>query len=82
MKEGKVESLLSEISQKLSVLIALQLKMAGDTIDFGTDERRKRGVGDLARYLAKAGLDAKSISEVTGAPLTSVRTLLTPGRKK
>lgn len=81
--DGKeVEKLLLQISQKLNVLIAVQLKTAGEAIDFGINERGKRGVGDLARFLAKAGLDSKDISEITGAPLASIRTLLTPSRKK
>lgn len=82
MGEMEVEKLLSRISQKLNVLIAVQLKAAGDAISFSPSERGKRGVGDLVRYLSKAGLDSKDISEITGAPLASVRTLLTPGRKK
>lgn len=76
------DKLLEEISRKLNVLIALNLRsLSGDT-DFEVKGKRKQGVGDVARYLASMGLDAKTISEILGAPLSSVRTLLTPTRRK
>jgi|CXWK01.1.fsa_nt_gi hypothetical protein len=76
------ESLLSDISKKLSVLVSLSLRqLAGDS-DFSETGKRKAGVGDLARYLADMGLDAKNIAEILGAPVQSVRTLLTPKRRK
>jgi DNA-directed RNA polymerase specialized sigma24 family protein len=36
----------------------------------------------LTRYLADMGLDSKDIAEILGTPLQSVRTLLTPTRRK
>jgi hypothetical protein len=45
-------------------------------------QKRKRGVGEVARFLAGMGLGANDIAGITGAPVTSIRTLLTPGRKK
>lgn len=73
---------LEEVSKKLNVLVALTLRqLTGDT-DFSNQAKRKQGVGELARFLDKMGLDAKDIAEILGAPLTSVRTLLTPTRRK
>jgi len=71
-----------DISNKLNVLIALSLRQLLGDKDFSTKGRRKRGVGGLVRYLADMGLDAKDISEILGSPLTSVRTQLTPTRRK
>jgi hypothetical protein len=77
-----IEALLIQISQKLNILISLKLKALGEEIDFSGESGRKRGVGDVARYLARMGLDAKDVAEITGSPVTSIRTLLTPSRKK
>lgn len=71
-----------ELSKKLNVLIALSLRQLLGDKEFSGDEKRKQGVGELARYLNSMGLDAKDIAEITGAPLQSVRTLLTPKRRK
>ncbi|HVS27897.1 MAG TPA: hypothetical protein VHE58_11500 [Burkholderiales bacterium] len=78
------EKSLSEISKKLNVLISLSLRqLLSDKEFIGTGTgKRKRGVGELARYLADMGLDAKDIAEILGAPVQSVRTLLTPKRRK
>lgn len=76
------EKILSEISKKLSILIALSLRQLLEDKEFSGSEKRKQGIGELARYLNNMGLDAKDISEITGAPLQSVRTLLTPKRRK
>jgi len=70
-----------EISKKLNVLIALSLRELTDDKDFSMKGNRK-GAGDLVRYLASMGLDAKDIAPIVGSPLTSVRTLLTPTRRK
>lgn len=70
-----------EISKKLNVLIALSLRELTDDKDFSMKGNRK-GAGDLVRYLASMGLDAKDIAQIVGSPLTSVRTLLTPTRRK
>ncbi len=72
----------SEISRKLNVLISLQLRQLTSDKEFGRKVKRKQGVGQLAHYLADMGLDAKDISAILGAPLTSIRTLLTPTRRK
>jgi hypothetical protein len=69
------------ISKKLNVLIALSLRQLTGDKDFSMKGNRK-GAGDLVRYLASMGLDAKDIAEIVGSPLTSVRTLLTPTRRK
>lgn len=73
---------LSEISKKLSVLISLTIRLLSGDKEFSAKAKRKQGVGDVARYLAGMGLDAKDIAEILGAPLTSIRTLLTPKRRK
>jgi hypothetical protein len=78
----ETEALLLQVSQKLNVLISLYLKSAGEEIDFAAKGGRKHGVGDVARYLANMGLNSKDVAEITGSPLASIRTLLTPGRKK
>ncbi|HWD21434.1 MAG TPA: hypothetical protein VHB20_19365 [Verrucomicrobiae bacterium] len=71
-----------DISRKLNVLIALSLRqLLGDT-NFGPKTKRNQGAGDLARYLASMGLDAKDIAEILGSPVQSIRTLLTPKRRK
>jgi len=72
---------LTEISQKLNVLIALSLRKLVEDREFGAKARRK-GIGDHVRYLAAMGLESKDIAEIIGAPLASVRTLLTPSRMK
>jgi len=76
------EKILSEVSKKLNVLIALSLRQLMDDKKFSGGDKRRQGVGDIARYLNNMGLEAKDISEITGAPLQSVRTLLTPRRRK
>lgn len=78
----ETEKRLAEISRKLSVLISLSLRQLLGDKEFSTGEKRKQGIGELARYLNNMGLDAKDISEITGAPLQSIRTLLTPKRRK
>jgi hypothetical protein len=76
------EKILSEISKKINILIALSLRQLLEDKEFSGNEKRKQGIGELARYLNNMGLEAKDISEITGAPLQSVRTLLTPKRRK
>ena len=70
-----------EISKKLNVLIALSLRQLQGDGDLSKGGRRK-GVGDTVQFLANMGLDAKDISEIVGSPVTSVRTMLTPTRRK
>lgn len=76
------EKILTEVSKKLNVLIALSLRQLLGEKEFSGNEKRKQGVGELVRYLNNMGLEAKDIAEITGAPLQSVRTLLTPKRRK
>jgi hypothetical protein len=76
------EKTLLEISKKLNVLIAFSLRQLLGDKEFSGGEKRKQGVGEIARYLNNMGLEAKDIAEITGAPLQSVRTLLTPKRRK
>lgn len=73
---------LIEVSKKLNVLIALSLRQLTGDSDFSGKTKRKQGVGDLARFLDSMGLESKDIAEILGAPLQSVRTLLTPARRK
>ncbi len=76
------EKILTEVSKKLNVLIALSLRQLIGEKEFSGGEKRKQGVGEIARYLNNMGIEAKDIAEITGAPLQSVRTLLTPKRRK
>jgi hypothetical protein len=69
---------LSDISKKLNVLISLSIRNFIGDKELGTKSKR---VGDLARYLADMQLDPKDIAGILGAPLSSVRTLLTPKRR-
>ena len=66
----------------LLALLALELKKFAGETSFEDLARRRKGTGESVRFLAEFGLDAKDIAAVTGAPLTSVRTLLTPTRRK
>jgi hypothetical protein len=72
----------AEISKKLNALISISLRQLLNDKEFGTRARRKHGTGDAVRYLADMGLDAKDIAEILGAPVQSVRTLLTPARRR
>lgn len=79
VRSNNEEKLLAEISRKLNVLISLSIRQVSKDQDL----RERRGqVGENARYLAACGLEAKDIAEIIGAPITSVRTLLTPSRKR
>lgn len=70
------------ISKKLNVLIALSLRALQGDAEFDASRKSKRGTGLMVNYLADMGLDAKDIAAILGAPLQSVRTLLTPTRRK
>ncbi len=76
------EELLKDISKKLNILISMNLGRINDTRQFERDGERVQGVGAMTRYLSDMGLDAKDISEILGASIASVRTLLTPKRRK
>jgi hypothetical protein len=71
-----------DLSKKMNVLIALSLRQLMGDKDFSGDGKRKKGVGDLVQYLNGMGLEAKDIADILGSPITSVRTLLTPTRRK
>lgn len=70
-----------EVSKKLNVVIALLIRHLTGDKDFAAN-KRKSGTGDIVRYLDAMGLDPKDISSIVGSPVTSVRTLLTPARRK
>lgn len=76
------EELLKDISKKLNILISISLGRENDTRQFEKDGERIQGVGAMTRYLSDMGLDTKDISDILGAPLASIRTLLTPKRRK
>lgn len=82
MPERSSDAVFAEISKKLNVLIALSLRQLSGEMDFSARGKGKRGVGDLVHYLADMGIDAKDIADIVGSPVTSVRTLLTPTRRK
>jgi hypothetical protein len=70
-----------DVSRKLNVLIALSLRQVVGDKDF-TKGKRKQGVGEVVHFLADMGLGANDIAAIVGSPVTSVRTLLTPTRRK
>jgi hypothetical protein len=72
----------ADISKKLNVLISLSLRQLIGDKEFGRKERAKKGLGDVARYLDNMGLDSKDIAEILGSPVSSIRTLLTPTRRR
>jgi len=75
------EVLSDDISRKLNVVIALSLRQLLGDKDF-TKDKRKQGVGEIVHFLADMGLGANDIAAIVGSPVTSVRTLLTPTRRK
>ena len=76
------EESLNDIIKRLNVLISLALRQLSGDSQIGEKDRRKQRIGDVSRYLASMGLDAKDIADITGSPVASVRTLLTPKRRK
>jgi hypothetical protein len=76
------DKLALELSKKLNVLISLSLRTLTEDLEFSSKGKKKRGVGEQARYLADMGLEAADIAQILGAPLASVRTLLTPSQRK
>ena len=73
---------LAEISKKLNVLISLSIRNLTGDKEFLRKGKRKLGTGHLAHYLSDMGIDSIDIAEILGAPLQSIRTLLTPKRRK
>lgn len=85
MSETKKDPLLNslnEISCKLNAITSLLIRVLTQDSDFGQAKKGKHGTGDLTRYLASFGIDPKEISAIIGIPSTSVKTQLTPSRKK
>jgi hypothetical protein len=76
------EDVAGELAKKLNVLISLSIRQLLADRDFEPAGRGKRGIGSVARYLSDMGLGTKDIADILGAPLPSVRTLLTPNRRK
>lgn len=76
------DDLAADISKKLSVLIALAIKQLLAEKSFDRGGKRRTSVSGIVHYLADMGLDAKDIAQIVGSPITSVRTLLTPTRRK
>lgn len=70
-----------DLSTKMNVLIALSLRQLTGDKDFAKGKRRQ-GIGEMVRYLADMRLSANDIADIVGSPLTSVRTLLTPTRRR
>ncbi|MEX1014834.1 MAG: hypothetical protein WDZ80_06785 [Candidatus Paceibacterota bacterium] len=72
---------LEEISMKLTALLALQHKhLLGDS-EF--DIRKKtQNASAMVDFYREFDLDAKDIAPIIGTSAQSVRTLLTPHRKK
>jgi hypothetical protein len=79
--ESNSEAVSEDISRKLNVLIALSMRQLLGDKDF-TKGKRKQGVGEIVHFLADMGLAANDIASIVGSPVTSVRTLLTPTRRK
>jgi hypothetical protein len=72
----------NDVSNKLNVLIALSLRQLTGQTSFDPKSKRGKGTGDIVKFLSEMGLNAKDIAQIVGSPVTSVRTLLTPGRRK
>lgn len=72
---------LADISAKLNVLIALTVRQMSGHKGFAK-AKRNTGAGEIVHFLAEMGLDPKDIALIVGSPVTSVRTLLTPKRRK
>lgn len=82
MSKSPNTDLNAHISAKLNVLIAIAIKQLVGEKTFSTSGKRKQGAGEMVHYLSDMGLDAKDIAQIVGSPVTSVRTLLTPTRRK
>lgn len=80
MKNEETQNTLRDISKKLNILISLNLRQLLEERSF--DKKGTWSVGNLVNYLANFELDPDDIAEITGSPVQSVRTLLTPKRRK
>jgi hypothetical protein len=76
------EKLLWAISAKLNVLISLLIAQSLGNRMNDKKGKRKARTGEAARFLADMGLDTKDIATILHSPVTSIRTLLTPKRRK
>lgn len=72
--------LLRDISRKLDAILSIQLRILLNDREFKAS--RKKGTGELANYLAGFGLSPAEIAMILSSPVKSIRTLLTPGRRK
>jgi len=73
------EQTLIGISRKLDVLIALLLEESELSEDRVS---KKKGTAFKVNYLANFGLNSQEIASILNSPIQSVRTLLTPARRK
>lgn len=77
------EKSLDILSKKLNALIAINLMVLFEETSIAAYTKKgKKGTGELVNFLAGFGLPAEDIASITGSPVTSVRTLLTPTRRK
>lgn len=83
---GKINNvnLDGDISNKLNALLALALRILLKDADFSEQARKKRrtGASDLVSYFANFDLSPNDIAAILGAPVQSVRTMLTPSRRR
>jgi len=71
---------LEKISKKLDVLISICLRLILGDKDFEKKSKVRSGI--FVNYLVNFGLDVKDIANILNSPIQSVRTLLTPKRRK
>lgn len=71
-----------DVGAKLNVLISLNLRLLLGDKEFAVQGSRRKNAPGVIQYLADMGLKAQDISQIVGSPVTSVRTLLTPKRRK
>ncbi|MBI5306098.1 hypothetical protein HZB04_00680 [Candidatus Wolfebacteria bacterium] len=80
--ENNTEKLLEDISKKLNALLSLNLRILVKDQNFDVKNKRRRGAGGLVNYFADFNLNPKDIAAILDMPTQSVRTLLTPKRRK
>lgn len=78
--DKETREVLTDISRKLDVLLSIQLRALFNDRDFSGS--RKKGASEQVHYLSTFGLGAATIATILGSPVQSVRTLLTPGRRR
>ncbi len=72
---------LHEVSTKLNILISILLGVHQNP-ETSKGKEKRRNVADYVYFLADMGMDPKEIATVLKSPLGTVRTLLTPKRRK